>query len=100
MIPNGVDVAAFLKVSPDGKALASKFGLLDGEPLILLPARITRRKNIELALRIVAALRTRFPQTRLVIRGRRDHTIGPMLSIWIRCWPCGMGWDSMMLPYS
>jgi glycosyltransferase involved in cell wall biosynthesis len=31
--------------------------------------RITRRKNIELALRILAALRARFPQARLVVTG-------------------------------
>jgi len=36
---------------------------------LLLPARITRRKNIEFAIRVTAALRTHLPQASLVITG-------------------------------
>jgi glycosyltransferase involved in cell wall biosynthesis len=43
--------------------------LLDAEPLLLLPVRITSRKNIELALRALAALRETCPQAGLVVTG-------------------------------
>jgi glycosyltransferase involved in cell wall biosynthesis len=36
---------------------------------LLLPVRITRRKNIELALRVLAALRPAFPWAMLVVTG-------------------------------
>ena len=38
-------------------------------PLLLLPVRITSRKNIELALQILAALRNDFPSAQMVITG-------------------------------
>jgi glycosyltransferase involved in cell wall biosynthesis len=43
--------------------------LLEFHPLLLLPVRLTPRKNIELALRILAALRELFPQAALVVTG-------------------------------
>ena len=46
-----------------------KLDLLRASPLLLLPVRITPRKNIELALRVLAALRTRFPAAKLVVSG-------------------------------
>jgi len=39
------------------------------DPLLLLPARITRRKNIELALRILGQLRIRWPGAVLLVTG-------------------------------
>jgi glycosyltransferase involved in cell wall biosynthesis len=36
---------------------------------MLLPARITRRKNIEFALQVTAALKEQFPQANLLITG-------------------------------
>jgi glycosyltransferase involved in cell wall biosynthesis len=43
--------------------------LLRADPLLLLPVRITPRKNIELALRTLAALRKEFNQAALVVTG-------------------------------
>src|SRR5262249_3636092 len=39
------------------------------EPLMLLPARVTRRKNIEFGIRITAALRARGLSPQLVVMG-------------------------------
>jgi glycosyltransferase involved in cell wall biosynthesis len=69
VIPNGVDVTQFLGLSIQTQALLRDFRLLQAAPLILLPVRITPRKNIELALKIVSSLRSRFPDVRLLVTG-------------------------------
>ena len=69
MVTPGVDVAEFLGLSAQVQRLASRLDLLQAEPLMLYPARVTRRKNIELAIRISAALKERHPRAKLVITG-------------------------------
>lgn len=69
VVPNGIDVAAFMKIEPGTMDLARRLDLLACEPLLLLPVRITPRKNIELAVRVVAALRSRFSNPALVVTG-------------------------------
>lgn len=65
----GIAVAEFLKLEPVVWRLVEKLGLLAAEPLLLLPARITRRKNIEFAIRVTAALTQQMPQATLVVTG-------------------------------
>jgi mannosylglucosylglycerate synthase len=55
--PNGVDVPRLLKLSEQTRALVASLRLDQAAPLLLLPVRLTPRKNIELALRVLAALR-------------------------------------------
>jgi glycosyltransferase involved in cell wall biosynthesis len=69
VIPNGIDAVRFLGLSSPTEALVRDFRLLEAEPLMVLPVRITPRKNIELALRILSILRARFPDARLVVTG-------------------------------
>ena len=75
VIQPGVDVAEFLKLEPATRHLLKKLDLLAAEPLMLLPARVTRRKNLEFAIRVTAALARhpqkglRKPQATLVITG-------------------------------
>ncbi|GAB4454279.1 MAG: glycosyltransferase family 4 protein [Anaerolineae bacterium] len=70
VVRNGLDTSAFLKLEPPIHALFFEDGLADAAPLLLLPARITRRKNIELAIRAVAALRAgAMPAAALVVTG-------------------------------
>jgi mannosylglucosylglycerate synthase len=69
VVPNGLDVAAFLKLEPQTADLVRRLNLLAAEPLLLLPVRITTRKNIELAVHTVAALRSHFPRPMLVVTG-------------------------------
>ena len=69
VVPNGVDVARFLKLEPQTVLLIEKLDLLSADPLVLLPVRITPRKNIELAIRTLAKLRGYFPHARLVVTG-------------------------------
>jgi len=65
----GVDVGEFLKLEPTTRRWLKELDLLTAAPLMLLPARITRRKNIEFAIRVTAALTRRHPQATLVVTG-------------------------------
>lgn len=69
VIPPGIDVVQFLNISRETKFILDKLNLLEAEPLLLLPARITRRKNIELGIQILAALVKKHPQAVLIVTG-------------------------------
>ncbi|MBK6795015.1 MAG: glycosyltransferase family 4 protein [Anaerolineales bacterium] len=69
VIPNGVDMDRFYKLETLTQELLDKTHVLDASPILLLPVRITPRKNIELALWTLAALKKDFPQAALVVTG-------------------------------
>jgi glycosyltransferase involved in cell wall biosynthesis len=69
VVTPGVDPAAFFRLTPTARWLAETFDLWSRGPVLLLPARITRRKNIELAIRIVGALQTQGIPARLIVTG-------------------------------
>lgn len=69
VIPPGVDIAQFFKLDPLTRRLCDALGLYHADPLMLLPSRITRRKNIEFAVRVTAELRRRKPDVALVVTG-------------------------------
>ncbi|MEA3459401.1 MAG: glycosyltransferase family 4 protein, partial [Chloroflexota bacterium] len=69
VIPPGVEPSEFLGLTTATRRLAERLGLLRAEPLMLLPARLTRRKNIELALRVTAALKERGWAAKLIVTG-------------------------------
>lgn len=69
IIPNGVDPAAFLHLTPAGRWLADTLKLWDQQIVLLLPVRITRRKQIEYALRVVAEMVRRELGVRLLVTG-------------------------------
>jgi glycosyltransferase involved in cell wall biosynthesis len=69
VVPNGVDVGKFLKLEEQTLGYIQKLDLLQASPLILLPVRITSRKNIELALQTLAVLRNDFLSAQLVVTG-------------------------------
>ncbi len=69
VVSNGLDVGQFLKLSAETEALLDRLHLATAAPLMLLPVRITTRKNIELGLRVVAELRKQFENARLLVTG-------------------------------
>lgn len=69
VVPNGVDLFSFYKFETTTIELVEKAKLLAADPLFLLPARLTKRKNIELALYILKELQHVFPGARLLITG-------------------------------
>lgn len=73
VVTNGVDVGEVLGLAPAGLHLAQRLGLFDADPLLLLPARLTRRKRIEAAIDATSVLRRRGHAAMLVVTG----TVGP-----------------------
>lgn len=69
VVPNGVDLYTFHKFEARTIGLIEKADLLSADPLFLLPVRLTPRKNIELALHILAALKSHYPHVKLLITG-------------------------------
>jgi glycosyltransferase involved in cell wall biosynthesis len=69
VIPNGIDIDIFFKLEPLTIRFVKDLNLTKGDPLILLPVRLTPRKNIELALQILAELIHSFPNAILLITG-------------------------------
>ena len=69
VIPNGVDMDRFYKLETLTQDLLNTTHLLDSSPILLLPVRVTPRKNIELALWTLAGLKKDFPQSALVVTG-------------------------------
>jgi glycosyltransferase involved in cell wall biosynthesis len=69
VVPNGVDIAAALGLSSAGARLAERLDLYRADPLLVLPARLTRRKRVEAAIAATAALRGRGRQAALVVTG-------------------------------
>lgn len=70
VVPPGVDPAGFFGWQPLTRAIVDQLSLLDADIILLLPARITRRKNIELAVRALAELRRQTGlDARLIVTG-------------------------------
>ncbi len=69
VVPNGVDINAFFKFEPQTHDLIERLHLLDADPLFLLPVRLTPRKNIELALKVMAEIRKDYPKAMLLVTG-------------------------------
>lgn len=69
VIPNGIDLNQFLKLEPFTTDLVNQLQLLQTEPLFLLPVRITPRKNIETAMRVIQQLLPTYPRAMLVVSG-------------------------------
>lgn len=69
VVPPGIDVEEFFEVSEQTAKWIAEFRLLDAAPLLILPARLTRRKNIELAIEVVAALCQLGEPAKLLVTG-------------------------------
>jgi glycosyltransferase involved in cell wall biosynthesis len=66
----GVDPARFFHWTETTRQIEASLKLLDADGILLLPARLTRRKNVALGLRVLDALRQRSGQDyRLVVTG-------------------------------
>lgn len=69
VIPNGIDVAATLGLSCTTREIASRYDLFDRDAVLLLPVRITRRKNIEAGIRAARELKDQGLDVRFLISG-------------------------------
>jgi glycosyltransferase involved in cell wall biosynthesis len=69
VVPNGIDAADFLRLSDETRAIVERYRLFDRDAVLLLPVRITRRKNIQAGIRAVRALKDRGLDVLFVISG-------------------------------
>ena len=72
VIFNGVDPDVLLGLSPDGFDLITRLGLLESDLILLMPVRVTKAKNIEYALHVVAVLKAQGCRPKLVLTGPPD----------------------------
>lgn len=72
IIPNGVDPQEVLALSDAGSALIDRLHLWESDLNLLLPVRITQAKNLELAVRVIAVLKQKGVDSRLVVTGPPD----------------------------
>lgn len=69
VIPSGMHFNDFYALDETTRVIVEELELYQHFPIFLLPVRITQRKNIELALEILAALRQFYPDCALVVTG-------------------------------
>jgi glycosyltransferase involved in cell wall biosynthesis len=72
VVPNGIEPDRLLGIHPVTARLLERLGLPGGGPVLLVPVRITPRKNVELAIRVVAELRRSGDDARLIVTGPGD----------------------------
>jgi glycosyltransferase involved in cell wall biosynthesis len=69
VVPNGIDAGTFLRLSPGTLAFVERHRLFERDVVLVLPVRITRRKNIQLGIRVVRALRDRGLDVKFIVSG-------------------------------
>jgi len=69
VIPPGVSLDPLHPLQPRTRQLVDRLRMWERFPVLLAPVRITRRKNLELAVRITAALRAAGADPLLVVTG-------------------------------
>jgi glycosyltransferase involved in cell wall biosynthesis len=62
-------MARFFKLERNTVELIKRLELLAASPLLLVPVRVTSRKNLEMALRILFHLKSDFPAAAMVVTG-------------------------------
>ena len=72
VIPNGLDPSRLLGLTETVAALARRHHLLEREIVLLHPTRLLRRKNVELGLRVTAALKAAGRSCAYVVTGPPD----------------------------
>jgi mannosylglucosylglycerate synthase len=72
VIHNGLDIGHQLGLTAGTLRLIERLQLLEADPLILTPARILPRKNVELALEVLASLRRLGRPAVLLVTGPVD----------------------------
>ncbi len=72
VIYNGVDPRELLALSQPGFELITRMDLLDSDLILLMPVRVTKAKNIEYAMRVLAVLKSNYSKPKLVLTGPPD----------------------------
>jgi glycosyltransferase involved in cell wall biosynthesis len=73
VVPNGLDPSRLLGLTEPIAALARQYHLLEREIVLLHPTRLLRRKNVELGLRVAAALKSAGRSCAYLVTGPPDN---------------------------
>ena len=76
VIPDGVDVPAFLGIGPEIVSMWREHGLSDRDLVLFTPARVVPKKNIQFGIRIVAALADTGLDAALLVSGSPSQHVG------------------------
>jgi glycosyltransferase involved in cell wall biosynthesis len=69
VVPPGVSLEGLRLVGPQARRVLEELPWRDRYPVLLVPVRVTRRKNLELAVRVAACLRARGLDPLVVVTG-------------------------------
>ncbi|MFQ6067380.1 MAG: glycosyltransferase family 4 protein [bacterium] len=72
VIPDGIDIKTFLRISDSVWKMACDKGIFDDDLVMLFPSRILKRKNYELAIRITKELASLGKKCKLLITAPPD----------------------------
>lgn len=76
VVPDGADEEALLDLDEEVLSLFRRFDLKDSDVVMLLPARVLRRKNIELGVKVLGELKRLGKRGALLVTGPPDpHNI-------------------------
>lgn len=73
VVPNGLDPSRLLGLTEPIAALARQYHLLEREIVLLHPTRLLRRKNVEMGLRVAAALKSAGRSCAYLVTGPPDN---------------------------
>ena len=80
VIPNGIDPLSFFHFNPTSLRIIQENQLFEADFLILQPCRLNPRKNIELSIRVIKALKDKGLHARLLLTGAYDPHEGKSIS--------------------
>lgn len=72
VIPDGIDATSFFNLDPNTIKMIRDEHLLEADLLMVQPCRLHPRKNIELSVRVIKALREKGLDARLLLTGAYD----------------------------
>jgi glycosyltransferase involved in cell wall biosynthesis len=72
VVPDGIDPADFLRLSPTASSLIEKLNLSSYDFVFFYPTRMVRRKNIELAIKLTSEVNLKGKKTCLLITSPPD----------------------------
>jgi len=73
VLVNGIEPLSMLNLTPSVKSFVAEHGLLEADCVLFQPARILRRKNIELGFEVISELKSRGLRAKLVVSGAVDE---------------------------
>jgi len=72
VIPNGIDPIAFFRLDPHTVRLIKEQRLFNSDFIMVQPSRLHPRKNIELSIKVLKALKSKGINARLLVTGAYD----------------------------